>query len=353
MGETKGDDPRNRKWLLTINNPEEHGVTNELIERTLQDMGSFRYACYSHEVGLETKTHHIHIFAVFDNQVRFSTLKNRFPAARLDGCRGTVEQVRDYVFKTGAYANTEKEDTKIEGQQFEVGIAPIEFGQGKKRPIMQEMEELLDKGLTPSQILALSLSYRSHEAELRAHYMARRAKETPPFRDVRVTWHVGDPGVGKSHTVVGLMGQYPDNVYLMTDYAGGGLDLYQGERILFLDEYRGQLPFATLLNMLDGYKVQVHCRYANVYALWDEVHISSVLPPESVYTRMVLACDRSLDPVAQLMRRITEIVYHYKKDGSYGTYTVAGSQYKGYDKLRSDAGFDGFQKIGIRWQDIK
>ena len=346
----KEKDSRSRKWLLTINNPDDHEITNEFIENALQGMASFRYACYSHEIGLNDHTYHIHIFVAFDNAVRFSTIKNIFNCAHIDMCKGTIKQNRDYVFKAGKWADTEKEDTRIEGKQFEIGVVPIEVGQGH-RSDLEEIEELIDRGYTPEQIFELSIAYRLREKEIRAHYMAKRKKDVPVFRDVRVIWHVGESGTGKSYTMVDLMQQYPDDVYLLNDYEGGGLDLYQGERILFMDEFRGQIKFNALLGMLDGYRAQVHCRYANVYALWDTVHITSVLPPEMAYNRMVQD-NRDIDVVGQLLRRISEIVYHYKKDGNYGTYAVAGDKYRDYDRLRSDAGFDGFRRINAKWADI-
>ena len=105
--------------------------------------------------------------------------------------------------------------------------------------------------------------------------------------------------------MVKLMEAEPESVYLMNDYSGGGLDLYQGEKILFMDEFRGQVRYSTLLNMLDGYRTQVHCRYNNVYALWTEVHITSVLPPEMVYNRMVTE-NKEVDTIQQLLRRLNE-----------------------------------------------
>lgn len=350
MGEKIGD-MRSMKWLLTINNPANHGVTNESIEEALQSMASFRYACYSHEIGLEKLTPHIHIFVAFENQVRLSTLKNKFPAAHCDKCRGSIKENKDYVFKEGKWKDTEKEDSRIEGMQFEIGIAPLEVGQGH-RSDLDKIEELLDSGYTPEQIFELSLSYRNFEKQIRAQYMAKRQRETPVYRDVRVVWHVGESGTGKSYTMVNMIKERPNDVYVMSDYQNGGLDLYEGQALLFMDEFRGQIRFNTLLNLLDGYKMQIHCRFANIYALWTEVHITSVLPPELVYKKMVEE-NQDLDTVKQLLRRISEVVYHYKQDGEYKTYSVAGDSYKDYDRLKSDAGFDGFKRSCTRWEDVK
>ena len=326
-------DTQSRKWLLTINNPVEKGYTNDLVVEKAQGFTPFRYACYSHEVGCENHVYHMHIFLAFDSAVRFSTIKNAFPDAHIDKCKGSIKENRDYVFKQGKWANTEKEDSKIEGMQFEVGTAPIEVGQGH-RSDLDRVEEMLESGMTPEEIFALSISYRLHEKEIRAQYMAKLRRETPMYRNVRVIWHVGESGSGKSFTMVRLMEENPDRVYLMNDYDGGGLDLYQGEKILFMDEFRGQIRYSTLLNMLDGYRTQVHCRYANVYALWDEVHITSVLPPEMVYAKMVSE-NKDVDTIKQLLRRLDMIHYHYKRGSEYLVHEIAAADYVDYDTLKS------------------
>ena len=127
----KENDKQSRKWLLTVNNPVEKGYTNELIECNAQSFAPFRYACYSHEIGCENHVYHIHLFLAFDSPVRFSTIKNAFPEAHIDKCKGSIKENRDYVFKMGKWADTEKEDSKIPGMQFEIGTAPIEVGQGR------------------------------------------------------------------------------------------------------------------------------------------------------------------------------------------------------------------------------
>ena len=61
---------------------------------------------------------------------------------------------------------------------------------------------------------------------------------------------------------------------------------------------RGRVPFSPVkifLQILDGYKIQVHARYSNIYALWTEVYITSVFPPEELYKKMVEESARGLD----------------------------------------------------------
>ncbi|MDE7298352.1 MAG: hypothetical protein K2N94_05925 [Lachnospiraceae bacterium] len=348
MSEEK--DTKSRKWLLTINNPEEKGYTNETIEEKVQSFASFRYAAYSHEVGCENHVYHIHIFLAFDSAVRFSTIKNTFPEAHIDKCKGSIKDNRDYVFKAGKWSGSEKEDSKIEGMQFEIGTAPIEVGQGHRTDI-DRLEEMIDAGLTPEQIFALSMSYRMYERQIRAQYMAKRQRETPLFRQVKTIWHVGESGTGKSYSMLRLMEEQPESVYLMNDYDGGGLDLYQGESVLFMDEFRGQIRYSTLLNMLDGYRTQVHCRYANVYALWTEVHITSVLPPEAVYSKMVEE-RKDIDTIQQLLRRLNEVHYHYRQNGEYRVFVQPAEQYKDYEALQTAVGAD-FKQCEIEWSKLK
>jgi hypothetical protein len=67
---------------------------------------------------------------------------------------------------------------------------------------------------------------------------------------------------------------------------------------------------------LDVYRAQINCRYTNIYALWSEVHITSIIPPEKTYENMVQQ-NRNIDTVDQLLRRIDFVVYHEKKNDQY------------------------------------
>lgn len=348
MAEEK--DTQSRKWLLTINDPIEKGYTNEVVEERVQGFASFRYACYSHEIGCENHRYHIHIFMAFDSPVRFSTIKNAFPEAHIDKCKGSIKENRDYVFKEGKWKGSEKEDSRQEGMQFEVGTMPIEIGQGHRTDI-DKIEEYIEVGMTPNQIFALSMSYRNFEKQIRAQYMAKRVRETPTVRDITVVWHVGESGTGKSYSMVRMMDECPDDIYLLNDYDNGGLDMYEGQRILFMDEFRGQIRYSTLLNMLDCYKTQIHCRYANVYALWTEVHITSVLPPEKVYQKMVQE-NQDIDTIQQLLRRLTYVDLHYKQNGEYMVYRQDARQYKDYESLKQAAGAD-YKQASFEWKDLE
>ena len=151
---------------------------------------------------------------------------------------------------------------------------------------------------------------------IKADYLARRIKETPLVKDMWNEYHWGRSGSGKTYTYIKLCEKYPDEVYLCNDYAnsgtsGGGFDFYSSNpaRIVILDEFRGNIPYAQLLSMLDVYsRNQQHCRYQNVYNLWTSVVICSIYPPENVYSFMVDDTQKSVDSIQQLLRRLKVIV---------------------------------------------
>ena len=185
--------------------------------------------------------------------------------------------------------------------------------------------------------MAKNLSYRRYEKLIKDAYFDKRYRETPFLRDVNTIWHVGESASGKTYSVMKLIEQYgEDNIYFVSDYDNGGLDKYNGEPYLFLDEFRGQIKYSVLLGMLQGYKQQFHARYTNIIGLWNKVHISTVLPPEKVYQTMVNE-NQNIDTLTQLFRRINMIVYHWKDEQGYHTYELPMSEYINYEDLKNKA----------------
>ena len=74
---TYGKGTQCRKWILVINNPEDHGLT---IEKIIELLMLFHpdYFCLAAEIS-STGTYHIHIFLFSTSAMRFGTVKRRFP----------------------------------------------------------------------------------------------------------------------------------------------------------------------------------------------------------------------------------------------------------------------------------
>ena len=92
-------------------------------------------------------------------------------------------------------------------------------------------------------------------------------------------------------------------------------------------------------------QAQIHCRFSNCFALWDEVHITSIFSPEDIYGSMVSIENRGKDTIKQLLRRITSYMYHYKVGDEYKTFELAGNEYIDYADLKGRAIGNEFMQI--------
>lgn len=328
-------DETSKSWFCVFNNPEEHGyigeqqeicdkLMNEWIEENPTKKSCAIMYCVSAD-GLK----HVHMVLEDTKTMRFSMIKKSYAVGmHFEPTKGTKEQAEDYINKRGKW------EEKGEIVVCSARHGEIKGNQGARRDF-DKIEELINMGNTPNQIFEQDFSFRRYEKMIREAYYYNRIKNTKNKREINVVWHIGKSGTGKSFCQLQLMQKYGDDgVYLMTDYDGGGLDKYNGEPVLFMDEFRGQIKYNQLLIMLDGYKSQIHARYTNVYALWNEVHITSVLPPETVYNAMV-EYNRIDDGIEQLNRRISSIVYHWKNEkGQYKQFALSMKEYKNYNQLK-------------------
>lgn len=326
-----------RSWFCVLNNPSKiFGDTlspEEMVYKAIElwtQNKPYRTCAINYEIG-ENQTPHMHMVLEDPSKSRFTAVQKLFPSIHIEPTRGNKAQAEDYINKRGKFA--EKGTTIV--------VPPVYHGTIKAeqgtRNDLAIIEELIEQGKRPSEITAISLYYMKHEGLIKKKYMQKKYNETPIHRKVTVYWHVGESGTGKSYSYIHLLKEHPNDVYLFNDYDGGGFDLYEAEPILFMDEFKGGIKFQTLLNLLDAYKIQLHCRYANSFALWDEVHISSIFPPEEAYRFMVDGVMHSKDPITQLLRRIDTIIYHYKQNGVFKTFSMKAADYKNYEMLKSAA----------------
>lgn len=373
---------KTRKMLLTINNPDKNETTpkgwlidtnaincalngddeakNYIINAVKNYIDNSDivkgktgvYYCFSVEIGKEG-TLHIHIFFWFENARYGNKIKKTFPTSHIDYCNGSSTSVKEYVFKIGKWADSEKEDTRIDGTQYENNELPEEKGQGK-RTDLEYIKELIEQGKNPKEILEIDPNFYPLESYITKMFYNKRLEETPFVREVKTVVHTGATGSGKTFFATTLT---REETYVGTDYSNGCtalLDGYIAQKNLFLDEFRGQIPYNMLLTMLNGYTHDVHARYNNKYMLWNTVHITSVIPMEQWYKN-----DNIRDTYEQLQRRVSEVIFHFmsyhgtyipdkikflrdygqeaEKDIEYHEYTIKGYEYKKYEDLEKEA----------------
>lgn len=340
---TQQPDIQSRKFLGTLNNPQDWGYDSDKVIRLLSELAGCRYIAIAEEIGALEHTPHMHFFVVYKNPKAESTMRNVVPKAHWDPCRGTIEQNRDYVFKQGKWVDSEKGTTALPETQREWGEIPTECKEfpSRKSDVMDAINQMIEEGLSPSEIMGMHAGYCEYADTIRRAYILHKAADVPPVRDVHVHYVVGASGSGKTYTYKRLCDRYGDaDVYLVTDYANdmtAAFDRYQAENVIVLDEFRGNVRFSTFLNLTDKYRCDIHARYVSTMALYSEVYITSVYPPEKLYENLVETATQGIEPRQQLYRRISDITYCEVRNGHFFRYTVPMSEYAGYEFLRREA----------------
>lgn len=308
------DNSQSRKWQLTINNYEEHNITDELIKETLMKFVP-DYYCMCKEIGNETKTPHMHIFIYSKSPIRFTTIKNRFPTAHIEKAYGSIQDNIDYVRKTGKFENTDKAETSIEGSFEEYGTIPSELQE--KDPIIGQLLEDIKDGKSNIEIIEnnpqWALKIRDIDL-IRETYLADKyMKEN---RELVCVYVWGKTGCGKTRDIYKRHGA--KNICRITNYTGSrgvNFDAYKSTMdTLVFEEFHSQVPIGDMLNYLDIYPLMLPARYNDKVACYKYVYITSNVPLEEQYFE--LHCTLKYREVWNAFMRRIHIIIEYKEDGS-------------------------------------
>lgn len=272
-------DTQSRKWQLTINNPIDKGFTHDEIKNKLSHFKSLVYWCMSDEVGLNGQTPHTHIFLCASSGVRFSTLLKHFEGAHIEFCRGTAKQNRDYVFKVGKLEGSEKEHTRIDGTQEEWGELPLER-QGQRTDLI-DVFDMIRTGYTDYDILRVAPDQMLNLADIqKTRLIIQQEQFKSVFRNMSVTYIWGPTGTGKTRYVMEKYGY--ENVYRVTNYKNP-FDGYKAQDVLLFDEFRSNLPISDMLKYLDGYPVDLPCRFSDKHACFTKVYFTTNISLDRQY----------------------------------------------------------------------
>ena len=105
-------------------------------------------------------------------------------------------------------------------------------------------------------------------------------------------------------------------MYRVSDYTHP-FDSYKCQDILVLDEFRSDLKIGLMLNLLDGYPLDLPCRYNNKTACFTKVFIISNVGLDTQYSNIQR---EQKDTWLAFCRRIQAVKY-FNEDGLkwYGT----------------------------------
>ena len=274
-------DTQSNKYLLTINNPKEKGLTHGEIKRILvNNFKTLEYCAMADEMG---KTYHTHIFVYFNSRVRFLTVKKNFPEVHIDAVKGMVSDNINYIRKTGKWKDSEKAETSIPDTFEEYGKRPPD-SRGKLSG-MTELYQMVNDGMTNTEILAINQDYIlqiDKIDKLRTMLLIEKYKGIIR-KNLRVIYISGATGTGKTSGVLAEHGA--ENVYRVTDYLHP-FDSYNCQPVICFDEFRSSLYLKDMLNYCDIYPLELPARFSNKYACYDTVYIISNWGLEKQYSEL-------------------------------------------------------------------
>lgn len=295
------NDIQTRKWQLTINNPADT-YNHDVIKAILSDIKPLVYWCMCDEIG-EQGTYHTHIFLAFSNVYRFTALKKRFETAHLEVAKGTCGQNRDYITKSGKWEKDKKAETNLYETFEEFGNMPMER-QGQRNDI-HDLYDMIKQGMSNYDILELNPTYMLQIEKIeRARQIVREEQFKEQFRELDVTYVSGEAGTGKTRGVMESFGY--SNVYRVTDYLHP-FDSYKGQDVIAFEEFHSSLKIENMLNYLDGYPLEIPCRYLNKIACYTKVYLISNIDLEEQYRGIQMEFP---DTWKAFLRRLKKVIVH-------------------------------------------
>ncbi len=256
-----------RDWCFTINNPVQ---TEQEFMEYLQTVKDLRYVVFQRERAPETGTEHYQGYFEFAQPKWFSGIKKCLSKENI----GVDAHIED----------GERTDLTEIMHDIETGMSFYDLSKKHGNRFIRVMK---------------------WAKEHRQSHLENIYKRT--FRKMKVYYIYGSAGCGKTSYVFQKHGY--DDVYRTTNYEFGWIDDYNGEKILFLDEFRSSFKISEILDYLDGQPIRIRGQHYNRVACYDTVHIVSNLSLKEQYTNIQQTEPKTW---AAFCRRITE-VYDFDK----------------------------------------
>lgn len=266
---------RQRNFCFTLNNYNDDDI-NSL--KTLK----CKYIIIGKEIAPTTGTEHLQGYFYLSNastlKAVIKRLKKTLGHARthLEICKGTSEQNIDYCKKSQNF--------------IEVGEPP----EGGKRTDLAQIRDRLKSGEKPLDIIDStdSLTFQSLRGLQILSSMYQTKRTTKPT----VFWIYGSTGVGKTRLIHDTFSE----IY-QKDSTSWWQD-YQQEKVVLIDDFRGDIKYNELLKILDRYAYRVSIKGSHGQLNSPYIIITSNRSPAETYK----GCR---EDIGQLYRRIDKVIY--------------------------------------------
>ena len=285
-------------------------VINNYVESDVEAFMALRGRCSglvgAYEVG-ESGTPHIQGYAEFSSQISWMKLKKLVPRAHLEDRRGTPEEAWKYCLK-GEQSHAEWEEFKWRGPAYGVNVKECivhgQFAESGKRTDLDNVVAMIVDGASTTEVAmghpkTYIQMHRGIEA-LRYKMLKPRKLDDMPTVIVRY----GPTGTWKSRAARERDWPEVDHYKWSPGGQGKWWNGYDGHNKVIIEEFRGQMPFAYMLDLLDRYEFQVESKGGMVHMVANTFIITSPVSPDRWYNYADMKGDESL---LQLKRRITRV----------------------------------------------
>lgn len=267
---------RHRAWCFTINN---YTATDEFSVSYLMK-NKAKYGICGKEVAPSTGTPHLQCYIHLQNPLSLNMMRKFIPRAHFIVANGSDNDNHDYCNKGG---------NAIEwGEMSE--------GQGARLDIKEVADKIRNLELTEYELMfdypELYVRYgKMFEKMFKA---VQPQRQDPP----QVIWRWGLAGVGKTRYVMDR--HTAENVYIKDNTKWW--DGYNQQKVILFDDFDNDLPYRTLLRILDRYPYQgqVKCGYVNINS--PIMYITCEYPPEHYWS------GNQLEQVTRRLAHIEEII---------------------------------------------
>lgn len=291
---------QSRRWVCTSYNLD-HLELWQSMELTTY----FSYVVCQEEKCPNTGTHHIQAyFETHTKRTKGSVFK------KLTGIMLKKSKELGYSFTVAVAKGTArhnltyctKSETSIEGQEPVVRGEPKQQGE---RLDLAEMYSLIKEGKNNADLLELCpgmyMKWSKAIKEARRVYLEAN---TPHWRAVKVNVLYGPTRSGKTSSV--YRQHDPDDVFKLTIKQSGNVwfDGYEGQSVLLIDDFYGQIKVSYMLQLLDGYRQLLEIKGDHVAAQWNTIYITSNDHPMDWYSGY---CNLSCAVMHAVQKRISSI----------------------------------------------
>lgn len=273
---------KSRLWCFTSFNL-------ELDYQNIIDTSTAVYIAYGEESCPKTKRKHHQGFIYFSGaRGSMKQVGKLLDKSHVEPCKGNIDQNVDYCSK--------------QSELVEFGVKPQ---QGFRNDLEDVKSKILEQKLSVDEIICENPTlYHQYGRTLnKLEDIALRRKYRTWM--TRGKWIYGPTGVGKSH--LAFKDFTPESHYVYPN-DGGWWDGYTGQEIVIINEFRGGIMYAELLDLLDKWPKTVKRRGREpVPFLAKELIITSSMSPQDCYNNLAY-----MDKLEQLERRI-ELIHLEQK----------------------------------------